>query len=129
MRLAVIATVSRSIVANAHGKCPLMARALDPSRSTFRATGDSMADGIFCQRLHRERRNLKVECFLVDLYVYLQSVCITKVLEGKIFLSEVIFLGKLDQLAAIFFQGVAQHVPQAFDGTLRHSRAELHQSR
>jgi hypothetical protein len=49
--------------------------------------------------------------------------------ERKVLACEVVFLRKFHQLTTVFFQRVAQHVPEALDSAFCHGWPELHQSR
>ena len=86
-----------------------------------------MAHGILGQSLHGERRYVEVKTFRINLQVNPEAVFIAKLLEGQILAREIVFFRKLDQLAAVFLQCVAQHVAETFDGVLRDVGTELHQ--
>src|SRR5436305_7630439 len=129
MRLASVRAASGSVIPDAQGENAIATGTFNPNRSAFWANGNGMVYGIFCQRLHGKRRNIKIEGLRVNLQVYLQPVFIAKLFEGDVLACEFVLFRKLNQLAAIFFQRVAQHVSQALDGALRHGRTELHQGR
>src|SRR5258708_259600 len=123
-----IRAVARSVISNGNLKPSVTTGAFDPYRPAFRANGNGVLHRIFSQRLHRERRKVKVEGLRVDLQVHFEPVLIAKLLERKILTGEVVLLGKFYQAAAIFFQCVAKHVPEPLDRAFRHVRSEEHTS-
>src|SRR5215475_2779134 len=110
MRVARVATSSWSVIADSDVELAVLASALDPYRTAFRPDGNSMANSILCQCLHRKRRHIEVEGFRINFQINFQPVFIAKLFKRDVLAREIVLLGKLDQLTAIFFQGVAQHV-------------------
>src|SRR6266481_8220032 len=123
-----IRAVARSVISDGDLKPSVTIGAFDPYRPAFRTNGNGVLHRVFSQRLHRERKKVKVEGFRVDLQVHFQPVFIAELLQRKILTREVVLLGKFHQLATIFFQRVAQHVPKTLDRTFGHRRAKLYQS-
>src|SRR5260370_35386415 len=98
-----IRAVARSVISNADLKPSVTTGAFDPYRPAFRANGNGVLHRIFSQRLHRERRKVKVEGLRADLQVHSEPILIPKGFERETLTREDVLLGKFHKTQAIFF--------------------------
>src|SRR5262249_55687966 len=84
-------------------------------------------DGVFGKRLQTERRHVESKRSGIDLQIDFEAVFVAKLLEGDVMAEKFVFGGKFDEVAALLFQGVAEHVAEPLDGVFGNFRAEFYQ--